>query len=82
MYSLQVTFHYFPQSEAVTRVFLPGQFNDWGPNAGGRIATAAPSQMEWVADGGYWRYPVILTPGETYEYKVHLHYDDSGAQNT
>ncbi len=80
--SLWITFRYIPDPEAPLpeRAFLPGDFNDWGPNQNGYIAPGAPSQMEWVRTGRYWRYRIRLDVGGTHWYKIHLHYNADGTQ--
>ncbi len=44
-------------------VFVPGQFNGWGPNLGGVIATGAPSEMSYDPALGAWV--------KTYTFKIH-----------
>ena len=42
--SVDVTFRYKASATAL-KVFLPGEFNNWGPNASGIISPTAPSAM-------------------------------------
>src|SRR5690606_220686 len=82
---LDVTFRFLPdltppEIEPVVRAFLPGSFNDWGPNTNGQIAPGAPSQMDYVAAENEYRYTVPLAVGQTVEYKVHYHQNQSGTQ--
>ena len=81
---LDVTFRFLPDLTppeiALERAFLPGSFNDWGPNTNGQIDVDAPSQMAYVAAENEYRYTIPLTQGQTYTYKVHYHLNDSGSQ--
>ncbi len=76
--SLEVTFRWIPDHDVV-RAFLPSEFNGWGPNSGGRIAVGAPSQMSYDHDLGQWLYTHTLEAGRSYQYKVHVHFNDSGS---
>ncbi len=81
---LEVTFRFLPDLttppiEPVARAFLPGSFNDWGPNAGGQISTGAPSQMTYDAAQREYRYTTSLAVGQSYDYKVHYHRDAGGS---
>ncbi|MDX1547900.1 MAG: alpha-amylase family glycosyl hydrolase [Rhodothermales bacterium] len=78
---VEVTFRYVPQpGDDVVRAFLPGEFNGWGPNAAGRIAVGAPSQMTFDEVLGQWLYTTTLQAGQTYQYKVHFHLNASGSE--
>ena len=78
----QMTFRYIPESSAsVVRAFLPGEFNNWGPNSNGIIATNAPSLMTFVDTLSQWTKTISLQIGNTYQYKVHLHQNESGTEN-
>ncbi len=76
---LQVTFRWSPEGNAVG-AFLPGEFNGWGPNIGGFIAPGAVSAMTYDADMDQWLYSAPLMVGETFQYKVHLHYSADGSE--
>ena len=78
--SLDVTFRWIPD-RSVVRTFLPGEFNGWGPNNGGRIAASAPSLMSYDSELGQWLYTHSLQVGRSYQYKVHVHFNDSGSNN-
>ncbi len=77
---LDVTFRWIPD-RPVVRAFLPGEFNGWGPNSGGRIASTAPSLMTFDSTTGEWYYTHTLEIGDTYQYKVHVHLNESGSSN-
>jgi len=82
--SFPVTFRFLPDLSAppipdVVRAFLPGSFNDWGPNADGVIAIGAPSQMTLDAGLAEWRYTRTFATGDTAFYKVHYHRNASGS---
>ena len=80
--TLDVTFRYAPQQgDAFFRAFLPGEFNNWGPNSGGVIPVGAPSAMTYDSVNVDFRYTTALTVGQTYMYKVHLHLNESGTLN-
>lgn len=59
-------------------VFLPGEFNNWGPNNGGVIAANAPSRMIFDAASGVWTKTLRLRVGGqpngsvagAYQYKI------------
>lgn len=81
--SQEVTFRYVPEpSGQFVRVFLPGSFNNWGPNSNGAIAPNAPSRMTFVDSLDQYLYTVSLQTGQTYEYKVHFHQNESGSNWT
>ncbi|MEL7362308.1 MAG: hypothetical protein AAFN13_09565, partial [Bacteroidota bacterium] len=73
--TLDLTFRFVPDltPPAVTpvRAFLPGSFNDWGPNSSGRIQIGAPSAMDYVPQENEYRKTLTLDIGGTYQYKVH-----------
>jgi glycosidase len=82
---IDVTFRFLPdltppEIEPVVRAFLPGSFNDWGPNTNGQIAIGAPSQMGYVEAENEYRYTIGLSVGQTYTYKIHYHQNQSGTQ--
>jgi len=76
---VNVTFRHYPISPTVVRAFVPGTFNDWGPNSNGRIAIDAPSLMTYVDSLGCYVKTVRLVAGSTYEYKFHEHRNESGS---
>ena len=77
--SQDVTFRYIPGDEqTVFRAFLPGEFNNWGPNNNGVIEANAPSLMTFVDTLGQWVYTIPLDIGSTHEYKVHVHLNEAG----
>lgn len=94
--SVDVTFRFVPDltgpaAEPVVRAFVPGSFNDWGPNTSGVIATGAPSQAAYLPQFNEYRYttalqvgggPVAPTEageGNGYAYKVHYHRNSDGS---
>ena len=85
--SVDVTFRFIPDLTAppispVVRAFVPGAFNDWGPNSDGRIAAGAPSQATYVPEANEYRYTTTLAAGQSYAYKVHVHENAAGTQFT
>ncbi len=74
--SVDVTFYFKPIDNPAS-VFLPGEFNNWGPNSSGAIAPGAPSLMTKNASTGVWWKTVRLRVGGksgglmagAYEYK-------------
>ncbi len=76
--SVTVTFRYDDPTHSKIRVFVPGEFNNWGPNSGGVIAIGAPSQMDYDSAGGYWVKEIRLKVGQSYAYKFHFHLNPSG----
>lgn len=80
---IDVTFRWLPtQGDGVVRAFLPGEFNGWGPNSGGLIAPNAASLMTYDQDSDQWQYTARLRANQTYQYKIHLHYNASGQANS
>jgi len=60
--SVDVTFMYKPAGNPSV-VFVPGEFNNWGPNSNGSIAPGAPSQMSFDSATGIWTKRVRLRVG-------------------
>ncbi|MGA9121013.1 MAG: hypothetical protein WB699_16735, partial [Bacteroidota bacterium] len=79
--SLTVTFRYTDNSGTAVRAFVPGEFNNWGPNNNGVIAPDAPSQMTYAQSDGFYYKGVRLATGASYAYKFHLHFDQGGTVN-
>jgi len=77
---VDVTFRWAPD-RSVNNVFLPGEFNGWGPNSGGRIRSNAPSRMTYDQYWGQWLYTYPLQVGKAYQYKIHVHLNESGSNN-
>ena len=77
--SVQVVFRYIPSSSRVIRVFVPGTFNNWGPNSNGRIQTDAPSRMTFNDSLGFYFKTGTFRAGDTPNYKFHEHYNGSGS---
>ena len=85
---IDVTFRYTP-NDNVVRSFVPGEFNNWGPNANGVIEPDAVSLLTEDEELGFSYQVIELEVGggtATYEgapgyaYKFHEHYDQSGSQ--
>lgn len=60
--SVDVTFYYKPQDNP-SIVYLPGEFNNWGPNSSGTISAGAPSAMTKDGATGTWYKTVRLRVG-------------------
>lgn len=84
--SLNITFRYYA-NENTLRAFVPGEFNGWGPNNNGQIATDAVSLMEEHPEHGFWFKTIRLEVGggtttrdskTGYAYKFHEQYNASG----
>ena len=85
--SVDVTFRYKASATAL-KVFLPGEFNDWGPNASGIISPTAPSAMTLENNLYYKTIRLQVGGGSTtingvqaYQYKMHEHYTLTGTSN-
>ncbi|TAE31166.1 MAG: T9SS C-terminal target domain-containing protein [Candidatus Kapaibacterium sp.] len=78
--NINVTFRLADPQKRYIRAFVPGEFNNWGPNANGRISAGAVSEMSYDAASGAWLKTVNLRVGQRYLYKFHVHRDASGAQ--
>ena len=76
---VNITFRHYPTSENVVRAFVPGTFNNWGPNSSGVIAPDAPSLMTYVDSLGFYYKIYRLKVGDTEQYKFHEHYNASGS---
>jgi len=79
---VNVTFRHYPTSTNVVRAFVPGTFNNWGPNSSGRIDINAPSIMSYVDSLGCYIKKVTLTTGSTHNYKFHEHYYGAGTNGS
>ncbi len=77
--SVTVTFRHYPTQDNVVRAFVPGTFNNWGPNSSGRISPDAPSLMTYVDSLGFFVKSYKFQVGQTVQYKFHEHYDQSGS---
>jgi len=84
---IDVTFRYYP-GENIVRAFVPGEFNNWGNNADGRIANTDASLMTEDEENGFWYKSVSLTVGggtatnngtTGYAYKFHEQFNASGS---
>lgn len=75
--SVDVTFFYKSAGNPAA-VFLPGEFNNWGPNSNGAIASNAPSRMNFDIVNSVWTKTVRLRVGGqpnggvagAYQYKI------------
>jgi len=76
---VNVTIRHYPGSSNVVRAFVPGEFNNWGPNSSGVITTNAPSRMTFSDSLNCYVKVLRLRTGE-YNYKFHEHYNASGTQ--
>ncbi|MBN2104560.1 T9SS type A sorting domain-containing protein [bacterium] len=74
--SVNVTFRFYPASESVIRAFVPGSFNNWGPNSNGIIAANAPSRMVWSDTLQCYVKIIPLNANTIYQYKFHEHPDN------
>ncbi|MDP2362980.1 MAG: hypothetical protein Q8M94_04320, partial [Ignavibacteria bacterium] len=86
--SVDVTFRYKPNPTAL-KVFLPGEFNGWGPNINGVISPTAPSAMTLENSIYYKTVRLKVGGGSTtintkkaYQYKMHEHYNSTGTINS
>lgn len=85
--SVDVTFRYKASATAL-KVFLPGEFNNWGPNTLGVISPTAPSAMT-LENGMYYKTvrlqvgggPSTINTLKAYQYKIHEHYNSTGTSN-
>jgi glycosidase len=78
--SINITFRYIPENGFnPIRVFVPGEFNNWGPNSSGVISPTAVSLMNYDAANGYWYKTLALNVGSSYQYKMHFHKNQSGS---
>ncbi len=76
---VNITFRHYPTSQNVVRAFVPGTFNNWGPNSNGRIAVNAPSLMNYVDSLGCYVKTIRLRAGDTHNYKFHEHLNADGS---
>lgn len=86
--TIDVTFKYFPNNNA-QRVFVPGEFNNWGNNSSGQINVNDGSLMTEDLVNGFWYKSISLTIGggtatnngqAGYAYKFHEQYNGSGTE--
>ena len=79
--SVTVTFRFDDPNHSYIRVFVPGVFNNWGPQLGdGTIASDAPSLMSFDSADGYWQKQVRLQAGQSYAYKFYYYTNQSGSE--
>jgi cyclomaltodextrinase len=78
--SVPVIFRISDPSRQYVRAFVPGEFNNWGPNAGGVISAGASSEMQYDSVERGWKKTIILQAGQRYLYKFHFHRNVSGSQ--
>lgn len=77
--NVDITFRLHDPNKQYLRVFVPGSFNNWGPNVDGAIAEGAPSEMSYNPNIGYWEKEVALPVGTKYSYKFHYHTNAAGS---
>lgn len=77
---VNVTFRHYPTQTNVRRAFVPGTFNNWGPNNSGAIATDAPSRMSYGDSLGFYYKTYRFVFGSSQQYKFYEQYDPSGTQ--
>ncbi len=77
---VNVTFRHYPTKANIVRAFVPGTFNNWGPNSNGFISPSAPSLMAYIDSLGCWVKSYRLVAGQTYKYKFHEHWNQSGSE--
>src|SRR6185369_690145 len=78
--SLTVVFRSDDPAKTHVRAYLPGDFNNWGPNNSGVIDSNAVSRMQYDVANGCWLKSVRLKVGNTHYYKMHFHENQSGSQ--
>ncbi len=76
---VNITFRHYATNTNVVRAFVPGTFNNWGPNSSGAIASGAISQMDYIDSLGFWVKKNRLKVGDTHYYKLHEHWNESGS---
>jgi len=75
---VNVTFRHYPIGTNVVRAYVPGSFNNWGPNSSGRIAIEAPSKMMYIDSLGFYVKTIRLKVGDAHNYKFHEHLNADG----
>ncbi len=80
--SVDVTFYYKPAGNPGS-VFVPGEFNNWGPNSNGTINANAPSRMNYDVANARWFKTIRLRVnggglGGAYQYKFNENGSGSG----
>ncbi len=81
--SVSVTFRLDDPHRSYVRVFVPGVFNNWGPQlSDGTITPDAPSLMSFDSLGGFWKKQVWLHVGLSYAYKFFYYNNQSGSEFT
>jgi 1,4-alpha-glucan branching enzyme len=79
--TLDITFRYIENSnDDFLRIYVPGEMNNWGPNSNGIINPSAPSQMIYSGLTDSYNRTYNLSVGQTYLYKYHFHYNESGSE--
>jgi glycosidase len=75
-----ITFRLADPQRQYVRAFVPGEFNNWGPNSNGRISAGAPSEMSYDAASGAWTKTIQLLANRRFLYKFHIHRNADGSQ--
>jgi cyclomaltodextrinase len=69
---ITVPFRFYPAGQVI-RAFVPGTFNNWGPNSNGLIAENAPSRMEWSEPLQCYIKLIPIDGNTAVQYKFHTH---------
>lgn len=78
--TIPITFRLADPQKTYIRAFVPGTFNNWGPNSNGRISAGAVSEMSYDAASGAWTKTINLPIGSRQLYKFHVHRNADGTQ--
>jgi hypothetical protein len=80
--SVTVTFRYVDTTGRAVRCYVPGDFNNWGPQSvPSLISPGAVSQMQFSALGGYFWKSIRLAVGESHAYKFYVDYNSAAADS-
>jgi glycosidase len=69
--SLDIVFRFEDRTHIFKGVFVPGDFNGWGPNSSGVIDSSAPCRMRYDSLVGAWVKKVRLQTGSSHSYKFY-----------
>ena len=80
---IDITFRYVEKpSDDFLRLYIPGTFNNWGPNNNSIIDPSSDSQMSYNEDTRSYEKKYTFYLGQEHEYKLHFHHNQSGSNHS
>ena len=80
---IDITFRYVERpSDDFLRLYIPGTFNNWGPNNNSIIDPSSDSQMNYNENTRSYEKKYTFYLGQEHEYKLHFHHNQSGSNHS